>query len=59
MKYLQCPPIVTPAASHRPWRYNESIPEYFVVVDDQSSWKKTDTTIEQEETELKAAQQTL
>ncbi|CAK9074824.1 unnamed protein product [Durusdinium trenchii] len=48
-----------PESLIRPWRYNESIPEYFVVVDDQSSWKKTDTTIEQEETELKAAQQTL
>lgn len=36
----------------RPWRYNSSILEFYVVIEDQSSLKKAELIREQEETEL-------
>ena len=36
----------------RPWQYNEQINEYYVIVDDTTLLKKSDTTIHTEETDL-------
>ena len=36
----------------RPWRYNENVSEYYVVLDDKLMQKMADTTRETEETAL-------
>lgn len=36
----------------RPWKYNETVSEYYVIFDDKSTHRKSDTTRQTEETEL-------
>lgn len=38
----------------RQWRYNDEIPEYYVITDDTTSEKHAETTRHQEETQLNA-----
>lgn len=40
------------ALDFRPWQYNESVNEYYVILDDQRMHKKAEVTREQEETDL-------
>lgn len=40
------------ALDFRPWQYNDSVNEYYVILDDQRMLKKAEVTREQEETEL-------
>ena len=37
---------------HRPWKYNDSVDQFYVITDDTSAHKKADITKEREETDL-------
>lgn len=36
----------------RPWKYNDQVSEFYVILEDKTLHKKADTTRHQEETEL-------